>query len=154
MTGREELIASELNPGVRRVSLLAFEVPDDIASGRLVFKLSERGLLGTGSKRVLLLTPNGEKARQLRNTLVRQAIPALRKSNLVALRALMTPDDRAATNDTKLSDIAQRYNAAVDQKKDRLLGVRYGGFREPSCFEVGGEGTVQLTLILFPKRGK
>jgi len=49
-----ELFASELQPGLQRRSVVAFEVPDDAVQARLVLNLEERGLFGAGRKRVLL----------------------------------------------------------------------------------------------------
>jgi len=58
MSGQNDLIASELQPGLQRDAVVAFELPEDAAQGQMTLVIPERGLFNTGQARVSLQAPS------------------------------------------------------------------------------------------------
>jgi hypothetical protein len=54
MSGHKDLIVSELQPGLTKKMVTAFEMPDATARGTFTLVIPEKGLLGTGSVRITL----------------------------------------------------------------------------------------------------
>ncbi len=54
MSGNKDLIVSEVQPGLKRNMVTAFEMPDVAAKGTFTLVIPEKGLLGTGSVRITL----------------------------------------------------------------------------------------------------
>jgi hypothetical protein len=50
----KDLLLTELQPGLKKTTVTAFEMPDDALKGGLTLVVPEKGILGTGSVRVTL----------------------------------------------------------------------------------------------------
>ena len=54
MSGGKDFLVSELQPGIKKNTVTAFELPEDSAKGVFTLVVPEKGFLGTGSVRITL----------------------------------------------------------------------------------------------------
>jgi hypothetical protein len=52
--GNKDVLVSELQPGIKKNTVTAFELPEDAATGTFTLVIPEKGLLGAGSVRITL----------------------------------------------------------------------------------------------------
>ena len=148
MSGAADLLASELQPGIRQRSVVAFEVPQDSARSRLILSLDERGFLSTGQKRVLLRSPVNENGSVAWAQVANPVFNAAWSGAIAEIRGMMTSEDSANCDDATLAAFADNLTKAVDARGDRQPGSLKGMFDRPSP-DVSINGQYVTTSIKF-----
>lgn len=98
MSGRGDLLITELHPGVGREATVAFEIPAD-PNQRLILLVQERGLFGTGEHRVLLRTEAQERGANILDQVVYDFAAAATSHDTAAVRSLLSAESAGMSDD-------------------------------------------------------
>jgi hypothetical protein len=120
MTEGQDVIVTELHPGVGKRTATVFEVPTEaVASGApLVLVVQERGALSAGRGRVLLAVEAKERCMLAGDLVVGPVVKGIRHASTNDVLALVAPADRAIVNRTLIDKIAAEYSGACPLTKD------------------------------------